>query len=661
MLKKGLLLLLVLILCVGVGCTKQEGYKLKKKVVAGEGQIEVIPDKKVYNLDQKVTVRARAETGYQFLEWTHGLSGSEEEKTIIISKDTTLGAKFTPLSSKIKIKEIGKGSVKITPENFDYGDQLNLTATPDTNSNQIWQFERWRGDISGTENPKYITLGKEMNIKAEFVRYYKQNIEVSGSGSITVEPDKEQYKEGTVIQLTANPETGFTFVGWSGDVGGKQQAKEIIVTDTNEADKIKIKAAFAKQNKEGLTITTNITGSGRIELNPDQQKYEEGEQVEIRATAGNDFSFVSWDGDLTGAKNPMIITVSKDMNIKAKFEQQLEEQFTITSEVEGRGQITLMPEKDYYAQGEEVTITAEGVSEYDFYQWIGEEFGGSAKASKTITINKDINIKALFEIPINVPDSNLESVIRTELNKSSGAIYPSDFSNLKELAINYTKIEDIAPLAKADLSNLEVLDLSSNKIADINPLTETDLSNLNVLDLSSNSLDIKQLPEVLNDLKNLVKLELNNNSLTDLTPLIEADLSNLNDLGLKNNNITDITPFQEAELSNLEALYLDHNGDLEYQWVIDELKSDGIAVSTTGCTVIDDQLDDLLMTVNRQTSFTAAGTYDADDYPYGVIMQVHGSGERYTIYLAKAQGGINHLNHELDEINSRYECIAIAD
>jgi hypothetical protein len=59
------------------------------------------------------------------------------------------------------------GTVTITPSKFDYayGEQIQLDATP---SPGYVRLSSWGGDISGTENPKIITVTGNLNIIANF-------------------------------------------------------------------------------------------------------------------------------------------------------------------------------------------------------------------------------------------------------------------------------------------------------------------------------------------------------------------------------------------------------------------------------------------------------------------------------------------------------------
>jgi uncharacterized repeat protein (TIGR02543 family) len=49
---------------------------------------------------------------------------------------------------------------------------------------------------------------------------YPLSVNTSGSGSVTVQPNKSSYLPGERITLNANPAPGYTFVGWSGNASG---------------------------------------------------------------------------------------------------------------------------------------------------------------------------------------------------------------------------------------------------------------------------------------------------------------------------------------------------------------------------------------------------------------------------------------------------------
>ena len=105
--------------------------------------------------------------------------------------------------------------------------------------------------------------------------------------------------------------------------------------------------------------------------------------------------------------------------------------------------------------------------------------------------------------------------------------------NLEVLAVHYTKVSDLMPLA--GLEKLRVLKLYNNRITDISPLVG--LINLEVLQLQVNKIsDI--LPLAFHT--SLQELNLEDNLLSDISPL--AGLVNLKTLHLGGNQITDWTP-----------------------------------------------------------------------------------------------------------------------
>lgn len=54
-------------------------------------------------------------------------------------------------------------------------------------------------------------------------------VEPSGGGTVTRNPDKEEYNHGESVELTANANEGYNFSGWSGDASGTTNPKTITI------------------------------------------------------------------------------------------------------------------------------------------------------------------------------------------------------------------------------------------------------------------------------------------------------------------------------------------------------------------------------------------------------------------------------------------------
>ena len=157
----------------------------------------------------------------------------------------------------------------------------------------------------------------------------------------------------------------------------------------------------------------------------------------------------------------------------------------------------------------------------------------------------------------------------------------TNFTYLKELALNDCGLTDMHPLEKANFPKLESLSLGKNKIVLINSINNFGFPNLQVIMLGYNKISditalgnyhstkLKTLALLDNNISNLnplLKLNAPNLeiislgcNINDISALIKCKFPKLKQLGLKNNKIKDISCIKEFEFPNLEILYLSIN------------------------------------------------------------------------------------------------------
>ena len=172
---------------------------------------------------------------------------------------------------------------------------------------------------------------------------------------------------------------------------------------------------------------------------------------------------------------------------------------------------------------------------------------------------------------VEIPDSNLRSVVAESLGADPDRITRVDLRELKRLDAVDREIENLEGLQHAP--NLRLLDFSGNHISDLTPLAN--LTNLKELLLGENR--ISDLTSLAN-LRNLDILILNGNDITDISPLGRltnlwvlkmpyngisnlaplANLTKLEELLLHGNRISDISPL--GRLTNLRFLKMPYNG-----------------------------------------------------------------------------------------------------
>ena len=171
---------------------------------------------------------------------------------------------------------------------------------------------------------------------------------------------------------------------------------------------------------------------------------------------------------------------------------------------------------------------------------------------------------------VEIPDSNLRSVVAESLGANPDRITRVDMRRLERIDAVYKEIESLEGLQHAP--NLRLLDLDGNRISDLTPLVN--LTSLEELGLDRNRVsDISPLAGLINlqvlttdenrtsdltplaNLRNLEELVIDRNDITDISPLL--GLTNLRILTMFSNGISDLTPL--ANLTNLEELLLHGN------------------------------------------------------------------------------------------------------
>ena len=125
-------------------------------------------------------------------------------------------------------------------------------------------------------------------------------------------PTNGTYDDGTVVALTATPNTGYQFDGWSGDATGTTNPLNI----TMDADK-NVTAMFSLIQYTLTTTASNGTISADIQ--PTNGTYDYGTVITLTATPNAGFDFVNWTGDDTSSTNPLAITMNSNISLNAVF------------------------------------------------------------------------------------------------------------------------------------------------------------------------------------------------------------------------------------------------------------------------------------------------------------------------------------------------------
>ncbi len=150
----------------------------------GSGTVTKNPNLATYPYGTVVQLTAVANTGSVFSSWTGNLSGSTNPASITMNANKSVTAHFTANQYSLTITNDGSGSVTKNPDQatYTYGQVVTLTAVPSTG----WAFSSWTGDITGSQNPKTITMNANRAVTAHFVD--SQSPQMSNIARTTSDP-----------------------------------------------------------------------------------------------------------------------------------------------------------------------------------------------------------------------------------------------------------------------------------------------------------------------------------------------------------------------------------------------------------------------------------------------------------------------------------------
>ena len=141
---------------------------------------------------------------------------------------------------------------------------------------------------------------------SQITRQYTLSVSAGDGGSVSTAGGT--FASGTQVSLTATPNSGYSFSGWSNG----STANPLTVTLNSNTS---ITANFQViVNSYTLTVSAGEGGS----VSTEGGEYEEGTEVTITATPDEEYEFTGWsDGEISISR---VVTISSDITISASFQ-----------------------------------------------------------------------------------------------------------------------------------------------------------------------------------------------------------------------------------------------------------------------------------------------------------------------------------------------------
>lgn len=192
---------------------------------------------------------------------------------------------------------------------YEEGENVQVAAVPDSG----YRFKEWTGDAGGTNNPVFIFMDSDKEVTARFIKQYTLTTSSEEGGSIDPAPGTYTYDSGASVTVTAVPDKGYIFAGWSGSVSGS--ANPVVLTMNSDKE---VKARF----KKIFTLTVAAGEGGTTDPVPGTYAFEEGAEAGITAVPETHYVFEAWSGDVSAEKaadNPLTLIMDRDKSVTAGF------------------------------------------------------------------------------------------------------------------------------------------------------------------------------------------------------------------------------------------------------------------------------------------------------------------------------------------------------
>ncbi len=143
------------------------------------------------------------------------------------------------------------------------------------------------------------------------------------------------------------------------------------------------------------SLSTSVSGSGAIDVNPNASSYISNSVVTLTAVASANWAFDHWSGDLVGSSNPANITMDGLRSVQAVF---VPTAYPLTLSTPGGGTVLandlVIGANTYYPTSSVVQLQATPSNGWTFLSWLGS--AASTANPFGLTMTQTQNVQAIF-------------------------------------------------------------------------------------------------------------------------------------------------------------------------------------------------------------------------------------------------------------------------
>ncbi len=124
-------------------------------------------------------------------------------------------------------------------------------------------------------------------------------------------PNRSEYALGEKILLTARPDFGYAFSGWTGDL---EHGEETLLVTLNEDTSVTPTFSLRYYN-----VDLEIEGRGTVSGIPETELVQHGQALELSADPADEWVFVGWSGYGSETGKTLVAQAGRNLKIGARF------------------------------------------------------------------------------------------------------------------------------------------------------------------------------------------------------------------------------------------------------------------------------------------------------------------------------------------------------
>ncbi len=408
----------------------------------GQGEVTVTPEKAEYLQGDTLTLNAIPASGWRFVSWKGDAEGNTPVLSLPLDKNKKVVAHFEIIPDTTAPK---LDSLSITSDTnsltvrfranksvyglLRYGSEIQQTDQeipfsklsrehtihiPNLSPSTTYSINLSMSDSLG--NDTVVVLAATRTLAPPPPPLVKVTTQIEGHGNIDISPDKAEYRKGEVIKFQAYPAEGWRFAGWKGGAQGQNAVVEVKLDKDLEIiahfeiipDTIPPVVTLQEVEADTASLTVRfqsdkpITGKLRYALTADGA----GTEIPFSKLSQEHIVFIqnlqpstTYHIRLT-AQDTSGNTTVVNLPPKKTLDPPPEPIVSVTTAVEGQGNIIVTPAKAEYRRGDEIEFQAKASEGWKFVHWKGDVQGNLSQI--LVTLDKDKQVIAVFAI---LPDS----------------------------------------------------------------------------------------------------------------------------------------------------------------------------------------------------------------------------------------------------------------